>query len=113
MSTQNDTKDAETFELPANLSWSRSVELFETEARSWLSAGDAPQLMALRSIAAQLDAGTFQAALISQFTLIHRALLNRRPGEPAAGGDDAAAARREALGPSLFEQLGGVWSADA
>lgn len=101
---------ADPFQLPAAATWAQSVELFQAEAAAWLSAADAPQLMALRTIAQQLDAGTFQAALISQFTLIHRALLNRRPGEPPA---DPGAPKREAMGPSLFEQLGGAWTADA
>ena len=106
--TQN---DPETFELPPDATWSRSVELFQAEASSWLSAADAPQLMALRTIAAQLDGGTFQAALISQFTLIHRALLNRRPGEPASGGD--AGGRPPSTGQTMFEIFGGRWTADA
>ncbi len=112
MSATIDETTTEPFELPENASWSKSVELFQAEAAKWLTAADAPQLMALRSIAQQLDAGSFQAALISQFTLIHRALLNRRPGERTSGGD-AVDARQSAMGPSLFEQLGGVWSADS
>ncbi|AVR56151.1 hypothetical protein PBI_NABY_1 [Microbacterium phage Naby] len=112
MTEQSAADPAEPFELPANSSWLDAVELFQTEAAAWLSAGDAPQLMALRSIARELDTGKFQAALISQFTLIHRALLNRRPGEPQQPVDPDAS-RRAALGPSLFEQLGGAWTADA
>ncbi|WYA78727.1 hypothetical protein LTDYDHKI_CDS0031 [Exiguobacterium phage phiExGM16] len=110
--TENTTDQPESFELPADSSWIAAVELFQREGAKWLTAADAPQLMALRSIAKQLDGGSFQAALISQFTLIHRALLNRRPGEPAPEPDPDAA-RRVALGPSLFEQLGGAWTADA
>lgn len=100
-------------QLPAGASWAESVELFEAEAADWLTPADAPQLMALRSIAKQLDSGKFQAALISQFTLIHRALLGRRPGgnptpdAPAPGGPAGG----------MFELFGGVlgepWRADA
>lgn len=104
-------KEPETFQLPPDASWSTSVELFQAEASSWLTAADAPQLMALRTIAAQLDAGTFQAALISQFTLIHRALLNRRPGEPTAGGD--VGGRPPSTGQTMFEIFGGRWTADS
>ncbi|AYD84497.1 hypothetical protein SEA_PUFFYCAT_1 [Microbacterium phage PuffyCat] len=111
--SETTTTDAESFELDANSTWIEAVELFQREGAEWLTAADAPQLMALRSIAKQLDGGTFQAALISQFTLIHRALLNRRPGEPQPPADPAGAARAAAMGPSLFEQLGGVWTADA
>jgi hypothetical protein len=110
MSTNSEPIAPIPFELPPNASWSESVFLFQAEASSWLSAADAPQLMALRTIAAQLDGGTFQAALISQFTLIHRALLNRRPGEPAAGGD--AGGRPAATGENMFEIFGGRWTAD-
>jgi hypothetical protein len=109
--SDSDQKAAAPFQLPAGATWAESVELFQADAAEYLTAADAPQLMALRSIAQQLDGGKFQAALISQFTLIHRALLQRRPGEPPAPDPDAA--RRAALGPSLFETLGGAWTADA
>ncbi|AXC34884.1 hypothetical protein SEA_JERKY_1 [Microbacterium phage Jerky] len=111
--SENTTTDAEPFELDPDSTWIAAVELFQKEGAEWLTAADAPQLMALRTIARQLDSGAFQAALISQFTLIHRALLNRRPGEPTQPADPAGAARQAAMGPSLFEQLGGVWTADA
>lgn len=65
--------------------WRASVEEFEADA-DWLTGADRPQLVALYAIADALDAGTFQAALISQFTLVHRGLLARRPG-PKGGGD--------------------------
>lgn len=58
--------------------WVAAVDAFEADA-TWLSGVDQPQLTALRAIAEALDAGSFQAALISQFTLIHRGLLARQP----------------------------------
>lgn len=99
-------------ELPQGASWAESVELFEAEARDWLTPADAPQIMALRSIATQLDGGKFQAALISQFTLIHRALLGRRPG----GNPTPDAPPAGAPADGMFGLFGGVagapWRAD-
>lgn len=109
MTDQKAADPADPFELPADSTWQGAVQLFQTEAAGWLTPADAPQLMALRSIARQLDNGTFQAALISQFTLIHRALLARRPGDPAAPAGPAGSG--EDLG--LFSALGGVWRGDA
>lgn len=68
----------ETPDEPTGGTWTESVNDFEAEA-TWLTGVDRPQLVALRAIAAALDNGTFQAALISQFTLIHRDLVKRRP----------------------------------
>ena len=110
--TETTTTDADSFELPADSTWIQAVELFQREGAAWLTAADAPQLMALRTIAKQLDAGTFQAALISQFTLIHRALLNRRPGEPAAGRRTPPPRRGPRWG-GRGVALGGAWTADA
>lgn len=95
---------AETSETPEPGRWVQSVDDFEAEA-SWLSGVDRPQLIALRSIAEALDAGSFQAALISQFTLIHRGLIARKPGEKS-GGSGGVAAYDTAMD---F----GVWKADA
>lgn len=82
----NTTENApDPFELDPDSTWLAAVELFQVEAAAWLSAADAPQLMALRSIAKQLDNGTFQAALISQFTLIHRTLREKGDPERATG----------------------------
>lgn len=88
--------------------WLASVQAFEAEAKDWLTDADAPQLMALRALAKALDSGTFQAALISQFTLVHRGLLARRPGgTPTATAESGA--KRE---PTMFELMGGVWQGD-
>ncbi|UGS26598.1 hypothetical protein K8F61_18610 [Microbacterium resistens] len=108
--TENSPSTSDAFQLDPDSTWIEAVEAFQADAAAWLTPADAPQLMALRSIAKELDGGKFQAALISQFTLIHRALLSRRPGETPT--DPGEKARRDALGPSLFEQLGGAWSAD-
>ena len=111
MTSDSAQNDAETFELPADASWKKTVELFEAAAASWLTPADGPQLMALRSIARELDGGKFQAALISQFTLVHRALLARRPGEPPAAGGDGS---EGGLQPTMFEFMGGkMWRGDA
>lgn len=80
------TEQPEPFELAADSTWLQSVELFQREAAAWLTPADAPQLMALRTIATQLDNGKFQAALISQFTLIHRTLRDKGDPERAKGG---------------------------
>lgn len=81
--SQNSPVTAEPFQLDPDSTWIAAVELFQKEASAWLTPADAPQLMALRSIAKELDDGKFQAALISQFTLIHRTL--REKGDPARG----------------------------
>lgn len=80
---------AETSETSSDETWLDSVETFVRDA-SWLTGADKPQLMALRAIAKELDSGKFQAALISQFTLVHRGLLARRPGEKGGAGGGAA-----------------------
>lgn len=93
---------AETSETTEPGRWVQSVDRFEAEA-TWLAGVDQPQLIALRSIAEELDGGKFQAALISQFTLIHRALLARKPGDKSSGG-----------GASYDTAMDfGVWKADA
>lgn len=80
------TEQPEPFQLDPDASWMDAVELFQREASAWLTPADAPQLMALRRIAQQLDSGKFQAALISQFTLIHRTLRDKGDPERAKGG---------------------------
>lgn len=104
-------KDTDQLQLDPNSTWAESVAQFEREGAAWLTPADAPQLMALRSIAKELDGGKFQAALISQFTLIHRALLNKRPGEPEpAGAGDGP--KPGGMAGGMFELFGGVWTAD-
>lgn len=105
--TDNSTDSAEAFQLDPNSTWLAAVELFQAEAAGWLTPADAPQLMALRSIATELDGGKFQAALISQFTLIHRTL--REKGDPARR-EKGAAGQPEA--PDLLAALRNVWQAD-
>lgn len=95
---------AENSETRAPQTWVESVDAFEAEA-TWLTGVDRPQLMALRAIAEALDDGTFQAALISQFTLVHRGLLARQPGEKNGAG---AAAPYDT--PMTFPE---PWRADA
>ena len=95
---------AETSETPERGRWVASVDDFEAEA-SWLTGVDRPQLIALRSIAEALDAGSFQAALISQFTLVHRGLLARKPDGKHGGSTGGA----EYDTPFDF----GGWKADA
>lgn len=82
--TDKTTEQPEPFVLDPDSTWLAAVELFQREAKAWLTPADAPQLMALRAIAKQLDDGKFQAALISQFTLIHRTL--REKGDPERAG---------------------------
>lgn len=91
--------------------WTQTVRDFEGEA-DWLTAADRPQVKALYSIAKELDGGTFQAALISQFTLVHRALLQRRPGGGGPGGGGSGAPRSEGQQIlDMFESNPGVWRA--
>lgn len=86
MSEQNDEISPDAAENTGAMTWGQTVEAFEAAA-DWLKPSDKPQLKALYAIAALLDAGTVQAALISQFTLVHSRLLARgakptAPGEP-------------------------------
>ena len=55
-----------------------AVEAFE-KASPWLGDADLPALVTLRVLAEELDKGTIQAALVSQFTLTYRALVKRAP----------------------------------
>lgn len=101
------------FQLGQDSTWMEAVALFEADAASWLTTADAPQLMALRAIARQLDGGTFQAALISQFTLIHRTL--REKGDPARAGRSTTTppSEKDAI-LDMFENgpMGGMWRGD-
>lgn len=76
-----------TAETLGDTSWQAGVEEFVT-ASPWLGAADMPQVKAMHAIAKQLDGGKFQAALISQYTLIHARLMARNPvGKQAETGD--------------------------
>lgn len=89
MSEQTDENATETRGFTGDQSWTAIVQEFEGAA-TWLTATDGPQLKALYAIANILDGeGVPQAAMISQFTLVHRGLLARgaRPtGGPGSGG---------------------------
>lgn len=78
----------ETPDIASEGTWREAVAAFEADS-PWLTGADKPQLKALYSIADALDKGTFQAALISQFTLVHRGLMSRNP---AAKSDKGGAA---------------------
>ncbi|MGX9346377.1 hypothetical protein [Microbacterium sp. KNMS] len=91
----------ETPEIFPDGSWTEAVEAFVADA-PWLTGRDQPQVKALRSIAAALDAGTFQAALISQFTLVHRGLLDRAPKGQAQVDDLEAAVHAMEHNPGVF-----------
>lgn len=116
MSNDNQTTNSEPAEIRADAqgvvmdidTWTDSVTEF-VAAADWLTPADRPQVKALYSIAGELDGGTFQAALISQFTLIHRALLARRPGGSGAGGSRALTDDEQIL--DMFKSNPGVWRA--
>lgn len=95
INTENDDR--------AGSTWRASVDRFRTEADDWLTPADEPQLTVLYAIADELDRGTFQAALISQFSLVHRALLARRPGKT----DTPKTETEQVL--DMFENNPGVW----
>lgn len=109
MSEENNENHTDVLEsTPAEEgTWLGSVREFEAEASEWLTPADRPQLKALYALARQLDAGSFQAALISQFTLIHRALLARRPGGKDTGGAGGMTEGQQIL--SMFESNPAVW----
>jgi hypothetical protein len=48
-------------------------------ASPWLTDEDAPALMTLEAIAAELDGGNHQAAMFAQWGLAYRALVARKP----------------------------------
>lgn len=101
-SAESDQNTDETFLLADEAGWMDTVRLFEAGASSWLTPADAPQLQALRSIAKQLDSGKFQAALISQFTLVHRAL---RDKDPARAKSKPAGSDETPREPDLLDML--------
>lgn len=100
------------FALDPDSSWIAAVELFQAEAAAWLTAADAPQLMALRSIAKELDSGKFQAALISQFTLIHRTLRDKGDPERAGKGKPNEPGDEGAILDMFKNNPGAMWRGD-
>lgn len=110
--TQNATDQPEPFTLDDDSTWIEAVELFQREASAWLTPADAPQLMALRSIAKQLDSGKFQAALISQFTLIHRTLRDKGDPERAKGGAAKPPSDDEQILDMFKNNPGVIWRGD-
>lgn len=84
MTEQTDENTTDAGGFTGDQSWTAVVQDFERSA-TWLTAADGPQLKALYAIAKILDGeGVPQAAMISQFTLVHRGLLAR--GARPAGG---------------------------
>ncbi|MBB1482501.1 hypothetical protein H5392_01340 [Tessaracoccus sp. MC1865] len=77
----------------AEMSFTSAVADFET-ASPWLGPQHAPAVVALRAMAAQLDAGDLAPALLGQFGLAFRALSKERP--TAEHVDPLAAALAEA-----------------
>ncbi|MCU1529167.1 MAG: hypothetical protein JWP75_2930 [Frondihabitans sp.] len=75
--------------------YTESVRRF-VESASYLTEEHRPALKVLRSIAKELDSGKLQAALVSQFTLTYRALV-QAGGSKGGGGDD------ETLPPPLWD----------
>lgn len=102
----------EPFELDPDSTWTQAVELFQREAATWLTAADAPQIMALRAIAKQLDDGKFQAALISQFTLIHRTLREKGDPERAGKGATKTPSDEDQILDMFRNNPGAVWRGD-
>lgn len=75
-----------------SMTFKAAVEQFET-ASPWLGPEHAPAVVALRSMAEQLDGGDMAPALLGQFGLAFRALRKERPVE----------AQRSALSAALEE----------
>lgn len=110
--TENTTDQPEPFQLADDATWVQTVDLFQAEASAWLTPADAPQLMALRAIAKQLDSGKFQAALISQFTLVHRTLREKGDPERAKGGGAPKPSDEDAILDMFKNNPGAVWRGD-
>lgn len=55
------------------------------KSADWLGDDDLPAIITLQKIAAQLDEGGLQAALVAQYGVTYRSLLKQRP---AGEGDD-------------------------
>ena len=55
-----------------------SIESFVT-ASDWLTPEDAPAVLTLRKLAAELDSGPMVPALVAQWGLTYRSLLKRKP----------------------------------
>lgn len=110
--TTTDQDEHEPFQLDPASTWIEAVELFQADAGPWLTAADAPQLMALRSIAKQLDNGKFQAALISQFTLIHRTLRDKGDPERTTKGKTSDTSEEGAILDMFKNNPGALWRGD-
>jgi hypothetical protein len=101
-----ETDAAETPDISVReMTWTQTVEAFEREA-VWLTGADRPQLKALYAIAGELDGGSFQTAMISQFTLVQRQLQARRPAPEKSGPQSES---DQVL--AMFENNPGVWKA--
>lgn len=59
-------------------SYTGAVNAF-IEASPWLGDEDLPAIIALQSLAHELDTAPVQAAMVGQFGLTYRALLKRQP----------------------------------
>lgn len=77
----------------SKMTFTSAVKDFE-DASPWLGPEHAPAVVALRAMAAQLDAGDMAPALLGQFGLAFRALRKERPVESTV--DPLAAALEEA-----------------
>lgn len=69
----------------ARKTFTQAVTAFEEDASLWLSTQDQPALVAMYALAEELDSGDMVPALVAQFGLTYRNLLNRAP---VAGADE-------------------------
>lgn len=74
--------------------FTESVETFLTDAAEWLTDEDSPAVVFLQQTAAQLDV-KMTPALLSQYGLMYRSLLKKKP-EQVEHEDELAKALAEA-----------------
>jgi len=87
-------------------SWAFAVEKFVEDVGGELGDRYAPQIRALRALAAQLDAAdTYEATLAAEYARMHRWLLNKTGARPAGSAD----ADEPDLLDMLAQNPGALW----
>jgi hypothetical protein len=82
--------------MVASRRFANAVRKFKRDAADWLTDEDAPAVIALEVMAAELDGGNLSPALLGQYGLAYRSLLKRKPVGDASADDPLERALRQA-----------------